>query len=236
MAENSTYDIKIPVEFTLEGVPGTIQGLREVNKEAKAAEKQTKESTKTNIEHFTSASSMGSSTRMLSWDFMLLGRSLGIVNREMGFNNKLLSSIAGIMQLISSIMRIVIITEELYNLSLTRTNASLATKAVLGPLSAATSAVAATAASGGILPAAGIGWGAIGALMMGGFATGGSVLETGPYLLHKGESVSRPQDGGNYSNINVNMRTGAISNSIDVDRMIEDMTTRLALENRRRMG
>jgi hypothetical protein len=226
-------DINIPVTLTPVGFKETKEQAQQVSKEIKELERTTRESTKTTVQQTTATTSMGSQNRMLAWDFMLLGRSLGIVNRELGLNNRALSAIAGVMQLISSVMRIMIIAEELYNLSLAKTNISLATKAALGPLSMMSSGIGNNQA-GGLSIAGGIGFKAVEALLMGGFATGGSVLQTGPYLLHKGETVQRPQDRTNYSNVNINMRTGAISNSIDVERMIEDMTTSLALENRRR--
>ncbi len=61
---------------------------------------------------------------------------------------------------------------------------------------------------------------------------GGIVPETGLYLLHKGETVVPA--GPSYSWININMTTGPISSQVDIDRMLDEMALRMAIESRRR--
>lgn len=62
--------------------------------------------------------------------------------------------------------------------------------------------------------------------------TGGEVKETGLFMLHKGETVVPA--GSNYSWVNINMQTGPISNSVDVDNMLNKMALTMAIESRRR--
>lgn len=64
---------------------------------------------------------------------------------------------------------------------------------------------------------------------------GGYVPQTGPYYLHKGETVV-PASGTNYSWVNINMTTGPVSSGIDIDRMLDQMAVRMVSESRRRTG
>jgi hypothetical protein len=70
--------------------------------------------------------------------------------------------------------------------------------------------------------------------MIKGFQQGGVVPETGIYALHKGETVIPA--GTNFNQIFINMTTGPISSSVDVDNMLDNMALRMAKESRRRLG
>jgi len=63
---------------------------------------------------------------------------------------------------------------------------------------------------------------------------GGTVPETGMYMLHKGETVT--PEGTEYTNIVINVSTGPISSEMDVENLLDVMALRMAQERRRRGG
>ena len=187
--------------------------------------------------------------RSVSWDLMLMGRSLSILNNLWGNHNIILKEITGIVYGVGAAIRIVVTAADLYAVALKfgiiHTTAQTASNVGLGASNLALAgtyhalANAARTAWAAIGP---IGWAmlAIGAVMGIGFAIkgsfqgGGTVSETGAYILHRGETVI--PSGTSMNIININMNSGPISSSVDVDNMLDSMAIRMAQESRRRIG
>jgi len=187
--------------------------------------------------------------RSVSWDLMLMGRSLSILNNLWGNHNIIIREITGIVYGVGAAIRIVVTATDMYAVALrfgiihttaqTASNAGLAASNVALAGTYHLVANAARAAWAAIGP---IGWAmlAIGAVMGIGFAVkgslqgGGTVSETGAYILHKGETVI--PSGTSMNIININMNSGPISSSVDVDNMLDNMALRMAQESRRRIG
>ena len=189
--------------------------------------------------------------RSVSWDLMLMGRSLSILNNLWGNHNIILKEITGIVYGVGAAIRIVVTAADLYAVALKfgiiHTTAQTASNVGLG---ASNLALAGTYHA--VANAARAAWVAIGgpvglAIMLGvgaligiGFAvkgsmqSGGTVSETGAYILHKGETVI--PSGTSMNIININMNSGPISSSVDVDNMLDSMAIRMAQESRRRIG
>ncbi len=188
--------------------------------------------------------------RSVSWDLMLMGRSLSILNTIWGNHNVILKEITGVVYGVGAVMRIAVTAADLMRVGLEfglipatwmqiGANTALGTSniALAGTFSAV--AVAAKAAMISIGP---IGWAMIGAGALlalaigvkGSFQGGGTVSETGAYMLHKGETVIPA--GTSMNIININMNSGPISSSVDVDHMLDNMALRMTQESRRRRG
>jgi len=187
--------------------------------------------------------------RSVSWDLMLMGRSLSILNSIWGNHNVIVKEITGIVYGVGAAIRIAVTAADLYAVALRfgiiHTTAQTASNAALGTSNlalAGTYTVLANAARTAYAAIGPIGWAmlAIGAVMGIGYAIkgsmqgGGTVSETGAYILHKGETVI--PSGTSMNIININMNSGPISSSVDVDNMLDSMAIRMAQESRRRIG
>ena len=201
--------------------------------------------------------------RSVSWDLMLMGRSLSILNSIWGNHNVIVKEITGIVYGVGAAIRIAVTAADLYAVALRfgiiHTTAQTASNAALGTSNlalAGTYTVLANAARTAYAAIGPIGWAmlAIGAVMGIGFAVkgslqgGGTVSETGAYILHKGETVVPAEtyvphkgetvvsSGPSTNIINITMNSGPISSSVDVDNMLDNMALRMAQESRRRIG
>ena len=86
----------------------------------------------------------------------------------------------------------------------------------------------------GIATIAGIGtWALVSSMAPRSYATTGTVPSTGMYMLHKGEVYSEG-GGPDYSQININIQTGAISSRLDVENIFKEMAVKMSRETRRR--
>ena len=188
-----------------------------------------------------------SPVRSLSWDMMLMGRGLSVLNHYLLGSNKEMEQYIGIVYTVGAVLRIATAAVDVYRVA-------VAASAVLNHLLAASETEVATAIGvrtaatvAALIPAAAlaaltggasIGFGAGAAsitALMPSFQRGGTVPQTGPYILHAGETVI-PRGGDNFSNVTINMQVGSLASSMDVDRMLDAMALRMAQESRRRTG
>ncbi len=181
--------------------------------------------------------------RVLGRDLMSIAFGINLVARVLGVSNPALQSFVALLMIVGVAMRTVGIIQQLakwiheYNfatqlatISTWHFGAALANAAfwktmLLGGLVGAASLMVGLTAFAAMQ----------GAQPKGSMQFGGTIPETGMYMLHKGETVT-PVGGSNYSNITINMQTGAISSSVDVDNMLSQMALRMAVESRRRTG
>lgn len=189
-----------------------------------------------------------SPVRSVSWDLILMGRSLSILNTTFGHNNEMIRQFTGLVYGAGAAMRIVVTTADFWR---------IATELGIVSTAAATTAEGARTAglfgmAGGMatlkavlgdptsLLLLGIGVaataGAIAAIYSAtrSYQHGGVIPETGVYTLHKGETVI--PSGNSLNIININMTTGGISSNVDVDNMLDAMALRMTQESRRRLG
>jgi hypothetical protein len=226
--------------------------------------------------------------RSVSWDLMLMGRSLSILNNIWGHHNVIVQQVTGVIYAVGAVLRIGVTAVDIWATALklssaattvqtannwglsasyfhvagtyyTVANAKVASDAAMGASNISlagtftTLAAAARTAYAAIGP---IGWAmiAIGAVIGIGYAIkgsmqgGGTVSETGAYMLHKGETVVPAEtyvphkgetvvsSGPSTNIINITMNSGPISSSVDVDNMLDNMAIRMAQESRRRIG
>lgn len=183
-----------------------------------------------------------SPVRSLSWDMMLMSRSLSIVNREFLGNNEIIHKVIGVMQGIAAITRMATTAIDFYRIAV-KLSAVENAASVASSNAAAASTMTLAGAKALLSGPAGIAAFIIGSALVAGVVgsylgslpsrkSGGYIPETGPYLLHKGETVI--PSGMNFSTVNINMNTGPISSSIDVDNMLTNMARKMLLESRRR--
>ncbi len=185
--------------------------------------------------------------RSVSWDMILMGRSMSILNNTFLGNNQLVKDFTGLIYGAGAALRIYVAVRDIERVLLQREEVAKAKQIALNQAEAASYGEVAAAATSaavakGAASVAGFavggpgGFAAVEALgmMLTGFQHGGTIPSTGPYMLHKGETVIPA--GGTTSIININMQTGGISSSVDVDRMLDAMALRMAQESRRRLG
>ena len=185
-------------------------------------------------------------TRRVSWDFMLMGRGLSVLNAQLLGNNKEFEKFVGIIYGVGAALRVVTTIVDVYNAGvsfsiiinaiLAKSHAAVASAKMADAWATASIRAAAGDPSG--LAMVAIGAGFHGTYQFGysvpGMQKGGIVPETGIYMMHKGETVI--PSGTNFSQIFINMTSGAISSNVDVDNMLDRMALRIAQETRRRTG
>ena len=185
-------------------------------------------------------------TRRLSWDFMLMGRGLSVLNAQFFGSNKEFEKWIGLIYGAGAGLRILTTIADSYNAIvgtsivimaiLEKRHMAVAGAKLVDAWATATLRAAAGDPSGLAMVTVGQGgMFAAGAFRIAGqFQRGGIVPETGVYLMHKGETVI--PSGTNFSQIFINMTSGAISSNVDVDNMLDRMALRIAQETRRRTG
>ena len=249
-------EAKTAIDGTTQSLGGLATGTEQVINADKEKTKGVREQSTAHKEG-KSASDMAANSiresiapiRSVSWDLMLMGRSLSILNSIWGNHNVIVKEITGIVYGVGAAIRIAVTAADLYAVALRfgiiHTTAQTASNAALGTSNlalAGTYTVLANAARTAYAAIGPIGWAmlAIGAVMGIGYAIkgsmqgGGTVSETGAYILHKGETVI--PSGTSMNIININMNSGPISSSVDVDNMLDSMAIRMAQESRRRIG
>jgi len=184
----------------------------------------------------TRVSSYMISTRVLSRDLMTVGYSFNYLNRELLGHNQILQDVVTTLILFGAALRIVAVIQ---NFSAWFSASSAAASAFswvlkMVNLDLAQMAFWTAVITGGALLLIGLGaWAALQAAQPKSMQFGGVVPETGPYILHRGETVV-PAGGPKYSWVNINMYTGPISSSMDLDRIADELATRVTVEQRRR--
>jgi len=184
----------------------------------------------------TRVSSYMISTRVLSRDLMTVGYSFNYLNRELFGHNQILQDVVTTLILFGAALRIVAVIQ---NFSAWFSASSAAASAFswvlkMANLDLAQMAFWTAVITGGALLLIGLGaWAALQAAQPKSMQFGGVVPETGPYILHRGETVV-PAGGPKYSWVNINMYTGPISSSMDLDRIADELATRVTVEQRRR--
>jgi len=184
------------------------------------------------------------SYRALSRDFMMTARSINIINREFLGNNAIVKDMVGILYGLTAVLRLVTVAENLLGMAALGNVAKhvAETVAIQGKAAALAIMQALSGPAGWAIlaGAAVIGASAIASMNkpMKSMQLGGIATYTGPHLLHAGEVVTNPQLGQSpgHTFINIDMKTGPISSQLDVESMIEDMSSRIATETRRRTG
>lgn len=183
------------------------------------------------------------SYRALSRDFMMTARSINIINREFLGNNAAVKDMVGILYALTAVLRLVTVAEHLLgSASLGNVAKHVAeTGAIWGKVASMVAAAAVNPLTWGILAGAvAIGVGTY-AAMRGGMKSmqmGGVATYTGPHFLHEGEVVTNPRmgQGIGHTFVNIDMKTGPISSNIDVEYMLENMSSKVASATRRRTG
>ena len=185
--------------------------------------------------------------RSVSWDMMLMGRSISIVNTTLFGNNQIVKNVVAGMEAVAAFTRIATTAVDMYRVAILLSASASAVKTTAN-IAEGTSAMGVAGAYATLQAVLGNPTGltllAIGAATAGAITagylgslpsrqTGGYIPETGPYMLHKGENVI-PAGGSNFSVININMNSGPISSSLDIDNMLDAMAKRMAVESRRR--
>jgi hypothetical protein len=184
--------------------------------------------------------------RSVSWDFMLMGRSLNIVNNNLLGHNRALREVLGYLYLVAAGLRMVVVAADLVRVATELGTAShIANTAAIEAETTATVQLAAAQVSeatvgggavlgGGIMQAVGgaMGPAALGGLMM--FQHGGVVPQTGLAMVHKGETVL-PAGGPSYSHMIINNYNN-IGSHTDADYLMERMAIQMSVDQRRRIG
>ena len=227
-------------EQSLEGMQGQIQGVNSsVNAFTQQSEMMNINLGKTTSEVEKAATRVSSymiSTRVLSRDLMTVGYSFNYLNRELFGHNQILQDVVTTLILFGAALRIVAVIQ---NFSAWFSASSAAASAFswvlkMVNLDLAQMAFWTAVITGGALLLIGLGaWAALQAAQPKSMQFGGVVPETGPYILHRGETVV-PAGGPKYSWVNINMYTGPISSSMDLDRIADELATRVTVEQRRR--
>ena len=181
-----------------------------------------------------------SPVRSLSWDMMLMGRGLSVLNTSLLGSNQQMKEFIGYVYAVGAILRIATTAVDLYKFAVSASAvvnyifASSEERAAKAIALSTTAKVAATVVGIATAPFTG-GVSLLPMVVSYGFQHGGVVPETGPYILHAGETVI-PRGGDNFSAVTINMQVGSLASSMDVDRMLDAMALRMAQESRRRLG
>ncbi len=243
IGESIIIPIDIPV--TYDGSP-----IREAAKDvevlgnAKEQEKQKFDANKQAVDDNTkSTEGFSHVARGVSWDLMLSARALSMVNTAFFGHNKLAQEAIGLVYGIAGGLRILTMVQRLYEWA---TKASTAASIAQSAANVTETGTTVSLAGARALLSGPVGWAAfaVGSAVVAGAAAyymsqmpsrqqGGYIPETGPYMLHKGETVI--PSGTNFSVININMSSGPISSGVDVDNMLNAMAKRMLIESRRRM-
>jgi len=233
---NSRGDVSFIERFTEE-----VQELGKAKDEEAKKFKGNKEAVESSSDSLRKAVSP---IRSVSWDLLLLGRSLSIMNTNLFNSNETLKMVTTSVYTIGAAMRILVTVIDMYRVaqSLSAMTSAASVGANQAEAASIWNVVQAKAANLSLSGPAGwailgIGAGIAGAAIayyasMQSRIGGGYIPQTGPYLLHKGETVLPAGEESNV--ININMRTGPISSSVDVDTMLDAMAQRMLQEKRRR--
>lgn len=174
--------------------------------------------------------------RVMSRDLWALGYSLNRLNIHFLGNNETVKKFTHILIGAGAALRIVATIQNLTNNTQLMNSAIKAATVIwkFFNMELKMSAFWISAASFGIGMLAGAAtFAAVSASAPKSYASGGTVPSTGMYYLHKGETVSN-EVGPDYSQININITTGPLNSSMDVDRVFNDAAIKMARERRRR--
>lgn len=174
--------------------------------------------------------------RVMSRDLWSLGYSLNRLNTYFLGNNESVEKFTHLLIGAGAALRIVSTIQNLTNNTQLMNSAIKAATVIwkLFNMELKMSAFWVSAASFGIGMLAGAAtFAAVSASAPKSYASGGTVPSTGMYYLHKGETVSN-EVGPDYSQVNINITTGPLNSSMDVDRVFNDAAIRMARERRRR--
>ena len=223
-------------------------------------------------QHVPTTKEMVTSYRSLSWDLMLTGRAISIVNTTFLGGNKIIKEALGLiyvaaagLRIYSMILKYTATEEAGLNVALSARGGILGV--LIGQEAAHTASLYAKAAALAVVHALSgpYGW----AILAGaGVALGGAAYLIGRALPGPGPAPPIQEQMGvyrtasptkfltgplagvtsspslstsyhttsspAYSQVNIDMRTGPISKEIDVEKMLDDMATRIVEESRRR--
>ena len=202
------------------------------------------EETRTGIGRVGEEANRASSTyRALSRDFMMTARSINIINREFLGNNAAIKNMVGLLYGLTAVLRLVDIAQKISGNTALANAAKhvIEANAIWAKTSAMVAAAAVNPLTWGLLAGAvAIGIGTY-AAMRGGMKSmqgGGTATYTGPHFLHAGEVVTNPRmgQGTGHTFVNIDMKTGPISSKLDVEGMLEDMSSKVASATRHRTG
>ena len=244
----SALNIPVSIVFGVEGAEEAKKEILDVTNATKGAGGEVAKSNEEVKKDVALRAQQTSAMRSVTWDMMLMGRSLSILNSTFLGSNKSVKEAIGLLYGVSAIMRIFLVLRDTQKaLSLFMGPAIAAETAAtgantLGNLANAASIRAVTAAKKAELAFSGpVGWAELGvgyaasaAAGIPGAASGGYVAGTGMAIIHQGETII--PKGVGMTMININMQTGGISNGVDVSNMLDAMAGRMALESRRRTG
>lgn len=237
----------INIEITVtSNVDSGIAGLQAVQKEVQPLGTAVADTGEKVDEATKSTEKYSKSLRSTSWDLMLTARSINMINAAFFGSNQMVREGTALLYGLGGVLRIITMVQKAYNVIHAYSIAQSAAKSVanvaeagttiglagavatlrtvLGDPTAIVSFAAGAAIAGGIIAAY--------ASTMPSYQKGGYVSHTGPYMLHKGETVVPA--GANFSTININMSTGPISSSVDIDNMLSVMAKKILMESRRR--
>lgn len=248
VGEKFTVDIDITTMFDSTGIDQATMAMKEFDTIGQDSAKTTQIMTESNKEHAQRLREQIAPIRSVSWDLILMGRSMSILNTTFFGGNQILKDMTGIVYGVGAAMRILVTIQDLHAVSLLLQNSAIFASigariahasAIWGEATAMSALWAVMGNPSGIImmaAAAAVGAGITAAAIgrMKGYQQGGVIPATGPYILHKGETVI--PSGTSMNIININMTTGGISSSVDVDRMLDAMALRMSQESRRRLG
>ena len=244
------FKIESDTEQAKQDVSSFISTVKEMTPAAMESSRSWKDVGKSIHEQTYAVQMAISPVRSLSWDMMLMGRGLSVLNHYLLGSNKQMEELIGIVYTVGAVLRIATAAVDIYRVAVSasavlnhlmaasegevataigvRTAATVAALIPTAALAALTGG-ASIAAGGSFAGAASI------AALIPSFQRGGTVPQTGPYILHAGETVI-PRGGDNFSAVTINMQVGSLASSMDVDRMLDAMALRMAQESRRRLG
>jgi hypothetical protein len=243
LGESLTINIDITSSFDNTGTEEAKKETLTLGRTTKSVWGQSKEDAE---EYSNELRNQISPIRSVSWDLMLMGRSISILNTNLLGNNQQVKEFLGYVYAISAAMRIATTAVDMYRTAIVISSMVSAAKTTVNLAEAASTmkvagayatlqTVAGNPAAMGLLAAGAAGASAVSASYMSlpSYQKGGTIPATGAYLLHKNETVV-PAGGSNFNVVNINMTTGAISSNIGVDNMLDAMAKRMLVEKRRR--
>lgn len=246
--EKFSVDIDIVSRFDSTGIDQATAAIKEIDTVEQNSAKTTENIKKNTDEYGDSLRKQIAPVRSISWDLILMGRSFSIINSTLLGSNQIVKDFTAAIYTVGAIIRVVVTAVDIMRVAHIL-GASAAAAHTTANYGLATSFAAVSAAAAPLLPILMIGAAIAGIATLAylGFnkpgsvfqsppsmQTGGFVSATGPYILHKGETVIPA--GASTNIININMTTGGISSSVDVDRMLDSMSLRMLQESRRRLG
>ena len=174
--------------------------------------------------------------RVMSRDVWALAYAFRRLNYTVFGNNEAIGKMVDVMVALGSVLRILWVIQSV-NEMLNTMKLSVASLTILHTIwdkVLMSNAFWLGVISGGALLAAGaLAFTAVASSAPKGYASGGTIPETGTYYLHKGETVS-PSNGPDYSQINITLNTGPINGVGDMEDAMIGLSRRVAMEKRRR--